>query len=606
MSDVSPLPAARRRMRLPALRHGLTLFGAAIVGLAIFVAIFAPSLAPHNPFAQNLNNRLIPPLWMGGQPGHLLGTDQLGRDYLSRLIFGARISIIIGVSTVVASGLIGITLGLLGGFYGGRIDDAVMFLITCRLSIPIILVALTVVAMIGSSLTIVILTLGLLLWDRFAVVARTATMQVRNLDYVAAARSRRRLAPARAAARGSAQHRQPSDRGGNPGNGAGDHAGSLALLPWPRRAAAVAELGADDRRSQGLHVLQPLGDHDPRHRFVRAHTRHQPAGRRLARPARRGSPAMSAFSTEPVLDITNLRISFGTRAEPVRGLSLRIHRGETHCLVGESGCGKSISALSVMNLLAKGATRSADHIRFHQQDLLKLPEREMARLRGNKIAMIFQEPMTSLNPAYTIGSQMAEVLERHRRATRRQALDKAADLLARVGVTAPGMRLGQYPHQLSGGLRQRVMIAMALMCDPELLIADEPTTALDVTVQAQILRLLQEIQQERGLALWMITHDLGVVARMANRVSVMYAGPGGGKRAGAAALRRAFAPLYPWAARLCSRSWWRPARRAARQHSRHRAAPWPWLHRLRFSRPVQPCRARMRRRRPDAVAWPGP
>jgi peptide/nickel transport system permease protein len=187
MSAVSPLPSARRHIRFQVLRDGLTLFGAAIVGLAIFVAIFAPLLAPHDPFAQNLNNRLVPPLWMGGQPGHLLGTDQLGRDYFSRLIFGTRISIIIGVSTVIASGLIGITLGMLGGFYGGRIDDAVMFLITCRLSIPIILVALTVVAMIGSSLTIVILTLGLLLWDRFAVVARTTTMQVRHLDYVAAA-----------------------------------------------------------------------------------------------------------------------------------------------------------------------------------------------------------------------------------------------------------------------------------------------------------------------------------------------------------------------------------------------------------------------------------
>jgi peptide/nickel transport system permease protein len=186
MSDVLRLPA-RRRIRFPALRHGLTLFGAAIVGLALFVALFAPLLAPHDPFAQNLDNRLIPPLWMGGQPGHLLGTDQLGRDYFSRLIFGTRISIVIGVFTVIASGLIGITLGLLGGFYGGRVDDAVMFLITCRLSIPIILVALTVVAMVGSSLTIVILTLGLLLWDRFAVVARTATMQVRNLDYIAAA-----------------------------------------------------------------------------------------------------------------------------------------------------------------------------------------------------------------------------------------------------------------------------------------------------------------------------------------------------------------------------------------------------------------------------------
>lgn len=187
MSAVAPLPAVTRRVPFQVLRHSLTLFGAGIVGFALFVAIFAPLLAPHDPFAQNLNNRLVPPLWMGGQPGHLLGTDQLGRDYLSRLIFGARISIIIGVSTVIASGLIGITLGLLGGFYGGRIDDAVMFLITCRLSIPIILVALTVVAMIGSSLTLVILTLGLLLWDRFAVVARTATMQVRHLDYIAAA-----------------------------------------------------------------------------------------------------------------------------------------------------------------------------------------------------------------------------------------------------------------------------------------------------------------------------------------------------------------------------------------------------------------------------------
>ncbi len=227
---------------------------------------------------------------------------------------------------------------------------------------------------------------------------------------------------------------------------------------------------------------------------------------------------------EPVLSIANLRVSFGERTEAVRGMSLTVGRGETHCLVGESGCGKSISALSVMNLLPRGSRRTADHIRFQGQDLLPMSERQIARLRGDKMAMIFQEPMTSLNPAYTIGSQMSEVFERHRRTTRRLALDRAAELLARVGITAPGMRLAQYPHQLSGGLRQRVMIAMALMCDPELLIADEPTTALDVTVQAQILRLLQKLQQELGLALLLITHDLGVVARMAHRVSVMYAG----------------------------------------------------------------------------------
>ncbi len=226
----------------------------------------------------------------------------------------------------------------------------------------------------------------------------------------------------------------------------------------------------------------------------------------------------------PVLEVENLRVDFSGRTAAVRGISLKVQRGETHCLVGESGCGKSVSALAVMGLLARGAVRDADVLRFQDTDLTRLSERGMARLRGDKMAMIFQEPMTSLNPAYTVGSQMAEVFERHRATGRRAALDRAAELLGRVGITAPGMRLGQFPHQLSGGLRQRVMIAMALMCDPELLIADEPTTALDVTVQAQILRLLQTLQRELGLSLLLITHDLGIVARMADRVSVMYAG----------------------------------------------------------------------------------
>jgi peptide/nickel transport system permease protein len=181
------LPARRR---LPAFRHLATLLGVVIVGTALLVAIFAPYLTPHDPFAQDLNLRLIPPVWMdGSQPAHLLGTDQIGRDYLSRLIYGTRISMLIGVLTVITSGVIGITLGIIGGFYGGRTDDLVMFVITCRLSIPLILVALTVVALVGSSLAVVILTLGLLLWDRFAVVARTTAMQVRNLDYIAAAQA---------------------------------------------------------------------------------------------------------------------------------------------------------------------------------------------------------------------------------------------------------------------------------------------------------------------------------------------------------------------------------------------------------------------------------
>ena len=228
--------------------------------------------------------------------------------------------------------------------------------------------------------------------------------------------------------------------------------------------------------------------------------------------------------SDMLLDVADLRVRFGNGTEAVRGISLSVARGETHCLVGESGCGKSVTSLAVMGLLARGAVRTAEAIRFEGQELSGLSEREMSRLRGDAMAMIFQEPMTSLNPAYTVGSQMAEVFVRHRGSSRAAALERAAFLLGRVGITAPGMRLAQYPHQLSGGLRQRVMIAMALMCEPRLLIADEPTTALDVTVQAQILRLLQQLQGELGLGILLITHDLGIVARMAHRVSVMYAG----------------------------------------------------------------------------------
>ena len=229
------------------------------------------------------------------------------------------------------------------------------------------------------------------------------------------------------------------------------------------------------------------------------------------------------MSETPVLDIQDLHVRFG-QTHAVRGASLQVHRAETHCVVGESGCGKSVTALATMALLPRNAHRAAARIRFEDQDLAPLSDRAMNRLRGDRISMIFQEPMTSLNPAYTIGSQLTEVLRRHRPATRAQATDHAAALLARVGMANPGLRLGQFPHQLSGGLRQRAMIAMALMCGPRLLIADEPTTALDVTVQAGILRLLAGLQAEMGLALLLITHDLGVVARTAHRVSVMYAG----------------------------------------------------------------------------------
>ena len=228
-----------------------------------------------------------------------------------------------------------------------------------------------------------------------------------------------------------------------------------------------------------------------------------------------------------LLTVENLVIDIATPRgvlHAVRGISFSVARGETLCIVGESGCGKSMTSFAMMDLLPKAATRRAAAMQFDGVDLTGLSHSAMNGLRGDRIAMIFQEPMTALNPAYTIGDQLTEHYILHRRASADEARTRALHLLEKVGIAAPERRLGQYPHQLSGGLRQRVMIAMALMCGPRLLIADEPTTALDVTIQAQILRLLIDLQKDLGIALLFITHDLGVVARIATRVAVMYAG----------------------------------------------------------------------------------
>ncbi|MBM3606854.1 MAG: ABC transporter ATP-binding protein [Alphaproteobacteria bacterium] len=230
---------------------------------------------------------------------------------------------------------------------------------------------------------------------------------------------------------------------------------------------------------------------------------------------------------EAVIDVANLSVDISVPAgqlHAVSDISFSVGPGKTLCLVGESGCGKTITSLALMRLLPRSARLSATHIRFDGRDLSKISEKEMAALRGNRLGMIFQDPMTSLNPVYRIGDQLEEVYLRHRGGPRAKARERAHFLLEKVGIINPGQRLTQYPHQLSGGLRQRMMIAMMLMCEPRMLIADEPTTALDVTVQVQILNLLRELQQEFNTAMILITHNLGVVARMADHVAVMYAG----------------------------------------------------------------------------------
>jgi oligopeptide/dipeptide ABC transporter ATP-binding protein len=229
-----------------------------------------------------------------------------------------------------------------------------------------------------------------------------------------------------------------------------------------------------------------------------------------------------------LLEVKNLRTTFQTTAGVVRavdGVSWDIEEGETVALVGESGCGKSVSALSVMRLVAEPAGRiEGGEILYRGRDLLRISEEEMRHVRGREIGMIFQEPMTSLNPVLTIGRQLTEGLQIHMNMKPVEAQARAAELLVMVGISDPERRLAQYPHHFSGGMRQRMMIAMALACNPSLILADEPTTALDVTIQAQILELMRDLSRRLGVAMLIITHNLGVVARYADRVNVMYAG----------------------------------------------------------------------------------
>ena len=258
-------------------------------------------------------------------------------------------------------------------------------------------------------------------------------------------------------------------------------------------------------------------------------------------------PKAPAAAVEPILDIADLRTWFFTRDGVVRavdGVSFHVLPGETLAIVGESGCGKSVTALSILRLVPSPPGRIVSgRIRFAGRDLLGLGEAEMRQVRGNEVSMIFQEPMTSLNPVLTIGRQIAETLTLHQGLGHKAALAKAADMLRLVHIPEADRRIGEYPHQLSGGMRQRVMIAMALACNPKLLIADEPTTALDVTIQAQILDLMRELKQKIDAAIVLITHDLGVVAEMAQRVVGMYAG----RKAEEAPVSRLFRrPLHPY------------------------------------------------------------
>src|SRR5690606_21521842 len=314
------------------------------------------------------------------------------------------------------------------------------------------------------------------------------------------------------------------DRGRDARHRQHDRARGGSVVPRSRCIRADTDMGQHGRRGSRLSAACMVARHVPRtHDRIRRPCL-QP-GRRWT--ARRARPAPEVLM--PLLEVTDLRTYFHTdqgMARAVDGVSFTVEKGEVLGIVGESGSGKSVTALSLLQLVATppGEIMEGSSVRFDGRELLDLSAREMRAVRGNDIAMIFQEPMTSLNPVYTVGDQIAEAVRLHRDVSRKEARAQAIRMLRLVGIPSPEERVDAYPHQLSGGQRQRVMIAVALSCEPDLLVADEPTTALDVTIQAQILELVAGLRERLGMAVILITHDLGVVAEVCDRVIVMYGG----------------------------------------------------------------------------------
>ena len=513
--------AWRRLIRNPG-----ALVGFGLVTLFVLTAIFAPLIAPYDPRETDVS-LVTDGCCPGPSAEHWFGVDQLGRDEFSRVVYGARFSLLIGVVAVSVGVSIGLLLGSMSGFFGGKTDSVIMRLMDIMLSIPGLLMAIGIAAMLGPGLFSIMIAIGVVNVPIFARLLRGSVLGQKGNDFVLAARAigvpRRtilvsHILPNAISPIIVAAHARARDR---------DHRRGRARLPRARPSGSLhARVGND---AHGHRQVPPdgtaPGDH-PRHRDRDLGARLQPHRRRSARGPR---PEAQRTLTvpEPLLSVEDLKVEFWTSrgtVYAVNGISFEVAAGETLGIVGESGCGKSVTSLALLGILSRAGRVTGGTATFGGRDLLKLDDQQLRKIRGREIAMIFQDPMSSLNPVLTVGRQIREALEIHFDMERGPANRRAAELLEQVGIPSARQRLGDYPHQFSGGMRQRAMIAMALACEPKLLIADEPTTALDVTIQAQILDLLRELVSERDTSMILITHDLGVVAGICERVHVMYAG----------------------------------------------------------------------------------
>ncbi|PCI85353.1 MAG: hypothetical protein COB24_13125 [Hyphomicrobiales bacterium] len=510
-----------------------------ILILLVIVSIGAEWIAPYDPLKQSLREALQSP-----SPAHWLGTDNLGRDVLSRLIFGGRIALISSLEATLIAVVLGVPLGLFIGYRGGWWDWAVMRLVEAVVSIPGIMVAIVIIAILGPGLHRAMIALGILYSTAFLRLARSVVLAEREEVYVKAARvigasSNRillrhilpNIAPpliiqvtltigavllAEAGLSFVGLGVQPPGASwGTMLNTAATYMALNAFLAVPPGLAIVITvlsvnlLGDVLRDSVGRGIAISVKPTTPTAKFAESTTTSQP-------------------KADDILHIQGLQVVVnskdGSEFPVITDLSFSIKKGETLGLVGESGCGKTITGLSILGLIGTGGRVTHGTINLNNTELTSFSTQQMEQIRGDEVAMVFQDPTTSLNPAFTVGDQIAEVLRVKQGMTKKQAWARAVELIDRVGITRPAERAKAYPHELSGGMAQRIAIARALSCNPKLLIADEPTTALDVTIQQEILDLFRDLQDEFGMAILFVTHDLAVAADICDRVCVMYAG----------------------------------------------------------------------------------
>ncbi len=545
-------------------RNRLALAGLVVIGVVVFLALITPLLPLADPDVTDTPNRFLPPF----SEGALLGTDHLGRDLLSRLMWGTRLSLAMGLVAAIIAATIGSAIGIIAGYYGGRTDNIIMRGVDMLMAFPYILLALAIVAALGPGLMNALIAVAAVNVPFFARNIRGITVGIAHKEFIDAARlagMRDReiilsevlpnVLPVIVIAMSTTVGWMILETAGLSFLGLGSQPPQADLGSMLGEARSALITNPHTSIVPGAMILiivmgiNLLGDGvrdalDPRLKSG-ALSRPMPA----TAVDRKGP--VPAAQTDSLLDIAGLRTEFHVRDRVYRavgGVDLHVEKGECLGIIGESGSGKSVTALSVMGLVASPpGVIAGGAVHFDGEDIIGAPYEVLRSLRGRRVAYIFQDPLATLHPLYKVGDQLVEAIQSHEAVSKAEARTRAIDLLKSVRIPNPESRIDSYPYEMSGGMRQRVGIAMALANDPDVIIADEPTTALDVTVQAQILSVLSDLRRERGLAIIFITHDFGVVGQLCDRVAVMYAGQIVEEGPTEAVLR---APQHPYTSRL--------------------------------------------------------